>query len=662
MSRAYSVLHIKSVDADARVIKGIATTPSTDRVGDTIDPLGAKFADDIPLMWQHTHGKTVGRARLGKPTKDGIPFEATIHREDEPGLLKDLTDLAWQSVRAGLVRGVSIGFGAKKYAFLKEGGIAFEEIDIHELSLVDVPANADATIHSVKSIDAAYRSAAGLTDDDADRPTPASRGTVVKSTPTRQTMKTIGEQIAAFEATKAARVAAQLKLTEKSGEAGVTFDANEQAEFDANQAEIDAVDGHIERLKKMEKAQASTARPAAQYQAPVQSTTQPTEIRVATAKSKQPGQRFAQSVRCLVAAKAFNVDAARIAEDMYGDDQGVVNLVKAASIGLFTKAAVAAANTLNDTWAGALVSEEGGAAADFVEFLRPQTIVGRIPNLRRVPFRTPLIGQTSGGAGYWVGEGKPKPLTKFDFNRTTLLPLKVANIAVATKELLRDSSPSADLLIRDSLAAALRERIDLDFIDPAKAAVANVSPASILNGVTGIPSSGTDADAVRCDVQALFAAFIAANNPPSSGVWIMPTVTAMALGMMQNPLGQSEFPGVGMNGGTFQGMPVVVSDYVPYDTAGAVVALVNASDIWFADDGGISIDMSTEASLQMDNAPTNASVSGAGNDTVVATSMVSMFQTNSVAFLAERTLNWARRRESAVAYLTGVNWGACPAP
>jgi hypothetical protein len=35
-----------------------------------------------------------------------------------------------------------------------------------------------------------------------------------------------------------------------------------------------------------------------------------------------------------------------------------------------------------------------------------------------------------------------------------------------------------------------------------------------------------------------------------------------------------------------------------------------------------------------------------------------MFQTNSVAFRAERTVNWARRRPSAVAVLTGVNWGA----
>src|SRR5690625_7199109 len=91
------------------------------------------------------------------------------------------------------------------------------------------------------------------------------------------------------------------------------------------------------------------------------------------------------------------------------------------------------------------------AIADFVEFLRPQTILARfgrdgVPSLRQVPFRTALVGQTSGGEGYWVGEGKAKPLTKFDFSRRSLEPLKVANIAVVTEELLRDSSPSAEAL------------------------------------------------------------------------------------------------------------------------------------------------------------------------------------------------------------------------
>ncbi|HET7375515.1 MAG TPA: hypothetical protein VFK30_02340, partial [Anaerolineae bacterium] len=41
--RAYSILEIKSFDEEQRIIEGVATTPTADRVGDIVRPLGAKF-------------------------------------------------------------------------------------------------------------------------------------------------------------------------------------------------------------------------------------------------------------------------------------------------------------------------------------------------------------------------------------------------------------------------------------------------------------------------------------------------------------------------------------------------------------------------------------------------------------------------------------------
>jgi len=205
--------------------------------------------------------------------------------------------------------------------------------------------------------------------------------------------------------------------------------------------------------------------------------------------------------------------------------------------------------------------------------------------------------------------------------------------------------------VRDQLAAALGARMDSDFIDPAKSASAGVSPASILNGISAIPSTGNTADAIREDVRSVFAAFIAANNAPTSGVWVMSSTTALGLSMLVNALGQPEFPGITMMGGTFAGLPVITSEFMPTVSGGSYVALVNAQDIYIGDEGGLTVDMSTEASLQMLDNPTNDTV------TPTATTMVSMFQTNSVAFRAERTINWARRRASAVAYLSAVNWG-----
>lgn len=160
LTRAYSLFEVKAYDDDARTISGWATTPEPDRMGDIVDPLGAKFAKELPLLWQHQHGSPVGTAAFGKATKDGIPFSASLVKLTSPGALKDLTDMAWQAVTAKLVRGVSIGFRALEYAYMESGGIKFSEVEIIELSLVTIPANASATIQTIKAMDTARHKAA----------------------------------------------------------------------------------------------------------------------------------------------------------------------------------------------------------------------------------------------------------------------------------------------------------------------------------------------------------------------------------------------------------------------------------------------------------------------------------------------------------------------
>lgn len=461
------------------------------------------------------------------------------------------------------------------------------------------------------------------------------------------TTKTIGEQITDLEATRAAKAAEASGIMQKSIAEGRSTDEEEGKNFDELNAQIDQIDGDLKRLKQLDRLQVKTAVTPGAGTNPTDATAARSGASITTKDNRVRGQGLAvaQMAKCLYLAQGNTFGALTIAEQAKHLDPRVP---------LLLKAAVAAGTTSNDAWAGNLVGDETSAYADFVEFLRPMTIVGRfgaagIPSLRNVPFRTPLIGQTTGGAGYWVGEGQAKPVTKFDFTRTTLGPLKVANIAVLTEEVLRDSSPAADGIVRDQLVAALRERLDIDFIDPAKAAVTDVSPASVTNAVTPVASSGTDADAVAADVQAIFGKYIAANNAPTTGVWIMPATVALALSMMRNPLGQKEYPDITMLGGTFAGLPVIVSEYVPTDTSGAIVVLVNAGDVYVGDEGGFALDLSREASVQMDNAPDNPSTA--------TTVMVSLWQRNLVGFRAERTINWKKRRTEAVQYLSGVKWG-----
>lgn len=158
--RAYSMLEVKAFDEDAREITGMATTPEPDRMGDIVDPLGAKFAAELPLLWQHRHDSPVGVVRFGKPTKSGIPFKASLAKLENAGSLKEMVDMAWDAVKAKLVRGVSIGFRALEYSFMESGGIRFTEVEIYELSLVTIPANASATIQTIKAMDTAGRTKA----------------------------------------------------------------------------------------------------------------------------------------------------------------------------------------------------------------------------------------------------------------------------------------------------------------------------------------------------------------------------------------------------------------------------------------------------------------------------------------------------------------------
>lgn len=655
MNRAYSFLEIKAVGAEQRTITGMATTPQTDRVGDVVEPLGVKYQNPLPLLWQHEHDKPIGLVEFGTPTAKGVPFTATLPIIEEEGALRDRIEEAWQSIKSGLVRAVSIGFRSLDHEPIKGTyGIRYKSTEVYELSAVTIPANASATIQTVKSFDTGAPAALGkkeFTVVRIENPAGASAPVVKKKLPVvpkpeeGQDMK-FAEQIKSFKDALEQKSARQTELLESAE--GRTLDAAESEEFDTLSDEIGATEVHIKRLETMEKSAIANAKPVADV-----SGMQERSKSFAVAKNTQklePGIAFARAAKCLAIGHLEHRDAVQIAKSLYGDQPSII----VAAERLVTKAAVPAATTTNPTWAGALISEESGAYADFLSYLRPQTLVGRfgtngIPSLRRVPFRTALIGQTSGGDGYWVGEGQAKPLTSFDFSRTTLEPLKLANIAVATMEVIRDSSPSADGIIRDQLAAALRERLDIDFISPTKTAVAGISPAGILNGVAAIPSSGTDADAVRADMRALFASFIAANNAPTSGVWIMSSTTALALSMMVNPLGQVEFPGITMNGGVFGGLPVLTTEYVNTDSSGSLVALVNASDIYYADEGGLDVSMSTEASLQMDSAP--------DNPTTASTVLVSLWQRNLVGFRAEMSLNFARRRPSAVAWLSGVLWG-----
>jgi HK97 family phage major capsid protein/HK97 family phage prohead protease len=653
----YSILTVKAVEEDQRIIRGVATTPNPDRVGDIVEPLGVQFKNPMPLLHQHDHDKPVGTVTFDRPTKDGITFEAKLPKIDEPGPLRDRVETAWGEVKAGLVRAVSIGFRAMEHAFLDSGGIRFIETEVLELSLVSVPANADAVISTIKSIDRSLLAASGKEPKADDRPAPpGASGKSIKPVNLRpkegKTMKTTAEQITALEAKRAAHAARMEEIQSKAAEEGRTKDDAEKEEFGALADEVDTIDDELKDLRRMEKAQAVTAKPVIANQ--IKTADDGSAVRSGSPVHVKPnvakGTAFTRYAMALMASKGNLMQAAEISKRW--DDQ-------TPEVSAVLKAAVAAGTTTDAAWAKPLV-EYQNMASEFAELLRPQTIIGRIPGLRNVPFNIKVPRQTGGSSASWVGEGAPKPVSALAFDQISLGVTKLAGIVVMTDELVRFSNPSAEMIVRQDLIDTIVQTMDRDFVDPANAGSAGVKPASITNGVTPVVASGTDADAVRADVQALMGKFVTANLSLAGAVFIMTEMQALALALMLNPLGQREFPDIQINGdsgGRFFGLPVVLSENIPANPgagdpvvgAGARIILAKASEIMLADDGETLLDASNQASLQMDSAPTNPPTA--------TTVMVSLWQMNLVGIRAERFINWTKRRPGAVQFIDSAAYG-----
>jgi hypothetical protein len=158
MNRAYSVLNIKAMDDEEEYVsvKGIASTPSPDRMDDIVEPMGARFKTPMPLLLHHDSWRPVGTMDFARPKRTGIPFVASLPDVVELGVVRDRVLEAWHSLKYKLLGCVSIGFQPDPghTEQIANGGYHFKEWDWLELSLVAIPANPDAVIQGFKSMDA----------------------------------------------------------------------------------------------------------------------------------------------------------------------------------------------------------------------------------------------------------------------------------------------------------------------------------------------------------------------------------------------------------------------------------------------------------------------------------------------------------------------------
>lgn len=586
--KALSAFTVKSFDPEQGIIRGIASTPKTDRDGDIVMPEGAVFELPLPLLFNHDPNQPIGHVIEATATKAGVEIVAKVAKDATAKIAE-----IWQLIKSGLVSGFSVGFRALEAEPI-ETGFKFNKWQWLELSAVTIPANTEAAIQVVKSI--------------TNEVSPA---------------MTISEQIQQFQAKRTEVLAGMDALITK----GATLSQDDDAKYQSAEAEIAAIDQHLDRLKAAEARQAKAAKPVG-------------NVHVSVEDNAPKGTDFVRYTKSLALAKGNPMQAVEIAKAAgYGNRVETV-----------LKAAIAAGST-TDAGLSVLV-ENQLMTGEFIDLLRPATIVGKLSGVRNVPQNIRIPRATSGTSASWIGEGKAAPITNAAFGDLEVGSHKLGAIAVFTEELLRRSEPAAEILVRDDLLNAVVQAVDVAFIDQANAGIAGVKPASIANGATSAAASGTTAAKVRDDVKAAYGAFVAANQPIASGVWIMHPSTALSLSMMVNATtGLREFPGVDfVTGGSFEGLPVVLSTNVPGEPVGGYDLILAVQNEILLAEGGLAIDASREASLEMDTAPVHDS------KTPTPAQLVSLWQTGAMAIKAIRGVTWTRRRPTAVYRISGAKY------
>lgn len=412
----------------------------------------------------------------------------------------------------------------------------------------------------------------------------------------------------------------------KSAEAGTTPDETTEAEIQAIEKDIAALNVNIERTKK----QIAAAEEAAKTATPVAGQTEAQAKATAEGKEEVPriqvesnlpkGIGFAQYARAKLAAaleakKGHYIAPVDMAKQLgFGDE--VQDLVTKATLGTTTDAGFAAS----------LVTENR-LVGEFVDMLRAATVFDQLTGFRNVPFNSKIPSQLTGGQAQWVGEGAPKPLTNPTYGEVEIKEHKLAAITVYTQELMRRSDPAVDILVRDDLIEASKTLIDNTFLD-AGAATA-VRPAGVLNGVIATANTGTTAANYEADLLTLVNSFVTANLSLDGAYFIMSETRAAQISLLRDALGNTYFQGMALRGTrTLMGIPVITSQ-----TVGDKIILVKTSEILLAQDGGVDVSYSDQATL-VDGGTTHH-----------------LWQENKFAVRVEKFITWAKRRPIAAAYL-----------
>ena len=444
---------------------------------------------------------------------------------------------------------------------------------------------------------------------------------------------TIAEQIKALRETLKIK---NVELTEKMSQLEKEPTSALMTEIDQLAEDVETTTKSIATLEKAEKIKAGTV-----------ATTKAAKATVVTATVEKPVEKSAiadfivKSAVVMLDSKAKGLTAEAVIDSRYGKDE----FIKSAKA-YMTKGAQNPAITTDAAWAGALVQEGFGA---FMDLIAPSSVVANLPlarysfdgyNSLKIPKR--LASAAKNLAGAFVGEGNAIRVGAAKLGSITLTPKKLAVIGTFTAEIMEQSTPNIETLIRKFILDDTAVALDTAFLSAAAGTA--VAPAGIANGVTPVNSTGATVDKVDTD---LGAALDAIEKAVINGnfVWVMSNSNKRKLGQLRVATGDRAYPEIG--NGNLMGKAVVASTTVEDDK----IYLIDCSSVGIA--GGVpSFLVSNTSTIHEEDTTPLPIVDGAAK---TANPVRSLYQTDAYAIRMIEPMDWAKLRDNCVYIIDSVS-------
>lgn len=400
--------------------------------------------------------------------------------------------------------------------------------------------------------------------------------------------------------------------------------AEQQVTFDGLKAQDDKVAAEQTQAEDLERRRAAAAKPSAALPGT------PTPAASVPAQPAEKGLRFARMTRTIAAAGGIPHVAMQIAE-ANGDS------------GLFANQ-----NMSTGPAGGFLVPEDVGT--EVIELLRPVSVVMAMgPRVVPMPNGNLTTNRRTSGATFaYGGEQQDAPATGVTFGQVKLSAKKLSGIIPISNDLLRSSSTAVDRLIRDDAVEDAAQIMDRAFL---RGPGTDYAPKGLRFQHLGTAFAAThvltmtaapDLAKVTTDLGRLELALGNANVVYTGAHWVTSPRVAMYLMNLRDGNGNYAFPE--MQDGMLRKKPVHLTTEIPDNLGGGTeseLGLVHPSHVMVGEHMGIEIAMSTEAAYKD-----------------AAGTMQAAFSRDETLMRMIMQHDIGLRHLAAVAWLTGVTWGA----